>query len=84
MKFGKKTEPEKCSRCFRTKNEAISEQKDLGEICSDPNCTYKDAIYKAIHGNDKAVFKHYYCPFCGAQYYKPYSSFCHHCGEKRQ
>lgn len=24
-----------------------------------------------------------YCPKCGTQYYKSYSRYCHHCGEKR-
>ena len=89
MKFGPKTEPKKCSRCFRTKEEAIKAQKESGKMCDDSNCTFKIAIKEAIAGRAKIadhakVFKWQSCPDCGTKYYKTYSRYCHICGKARE
>ena len=83
MKFGSKTEPSKCSRCFRTKEEAIKAQQSSGKMCDDPNCTFKIAIKDAITGRTK-VFTWQACPNCGTKYYKPISRYCHICGKPRK
>lgn len=48
MEFGTKSGPKKCSRCFRTKEEAIKEQTALGLCCRDTNCTFKSEIRIAL------------------------------------
>lgn len=84
MKFGTKSEPKKCSRCFRTKEEAIKEQKIKGAACTDRGCTFKAAILSALkqQGGNTLLWQH--CPQCGSEYYKSYSRFCHHCGKPRE
>jgi len=84
MKFGDKTEPTKCSRCMRTKDEAIKEQKTKGAICDDTKCTFKKEIRDAVGIiTPKPLFISKYCNQCGKEYYKTTSNFCSYCGKKR-
>jgi hypothetical protein len=83
MKFGTKTEPTKCSRCMRTKDEAIKEQKAKGVICEDAKCTFKQAIRNAVGIAASSPFISKYCSQCGKSYNKPTSNFCSYCGKKR-
>ena len=55
MNFGAKTEVKRCSRCMRTKEEAINDQKAKGLICEDKNCTFKQAIYEEILGINPSI-----------------------------
>ena len=87
MKFGSKSEPKKCARCYRTKEEALTEQKEKGCVCSDPNCTFKRAIQSALtngNGSPRHSFIWQHCPDCGRQYYRSYSKYCYNCGKKRK
>lgn len=83
MKFGAKTEPKKCSRCLRTKDEALREQKEKGTICEDTKCTFKQAIRDAIGVVAAPLFVSKYCNQCGKPYNKSTSKFCSYCGRKR-
>jgi hypothetical protein len=83
MKFGAKTEPTRCSRCMRTKNDAIKEQKAKGAICTDGKCTFKQTIQQAVGIVAPPPFVSKYCNHCGKSYNKPISKFCSYCGKKR-
>lgn len=89
MRFGTKSEPKKCSRCFRTKEEAVREQKEKGAVCSDPNCTFKLLIRQAINGSSRIdsnqkTFVWQFCPKCGRKYYGTNSKYCSYCGRMRK
>lgn len=83
MRIDQGTGPQKCSRCLRTKEEAINEQKKKGKVCDDSLCVFKKSIKEAVLGGTK-VFIWNTCPKCGVAYYKPISNYCHKCGNKRE
>ena len=83
ISFGEKSEPQKCERCFRTKDEAIRGQKEKGSICKDAECTFKQAIRDALGADAPPLFVSKFCNRCGNPYYKPISNFCSNCGKER-
>lgn len=46
--IGKKSEPEWCKECQRTKEKAIQEQLEIGHVCSSNKCAYKQEIENRI------------------------------------
>lgn len=46
--IGKKSEPEWCKECQRTKEKAIQEQLEIGHVCSNNKCAYKQEIENRI------------------------------------
>jgi hypothetical protein len=81
MKFGAKTEAVRCSRCMRTKEEAIEEQKNKGHLCPDTKCVFKQEIQNVIKSKSPKI--PIFCSYCGRKYNSAYSKFCDKCGKKR-
>lgn len=78
FQFGEKSERTHCPRCMRTKEEAITEQINLGVVCDDPNCCFAKAIDEAIEESKK----NRYCINCGYELFSD-DVFCINCGCRR-
>lgn len=78
FQFGEKTERTHCPRCMRTKEEAISEQTNVGTVCDDSRCCFAKDIKEAIEKSKE----YRYCINCGHELLSDYV-FCINCGCKR-
>ena len=63
----RKTKPERCPVCKRSKEIAISEQVSARKECAHPDCIFKleiiDAIHSGKYNNVEKVLKNYFCEY---------------------
>ena len=79
FEFGQKSEPNHCSRCMRTKEEAIAEQVAIGVPCDDHNCVFVKSIIDAIEQAKISQF----CINCGQRFFSIEDKYCINCGSKK-